>query len=134
MHFFGQVTERRILSLVVMEIDRNLSSPSLPVEAIHVYLEDGLFDPYLPPRIRDKSTSQRCDSNLLHQLLCLLIGIDGMLVAEMIHFILYFFASRKQPYSYFQSFRKKKNFLSSLDTKRCNAFVAFYLIKYFIPF
>jgi len=78
--------EHRILSFVVMGVDGNLSSPSLLV-----CLEDGLFDRYRPCRIRDKSTPQRCDSNLHHQLLCLLVGINGMLDAEIIHLFLSFF-------------------------------------------
>ena len=122
--------ERRITRLVVTEVDGNISSPLLPVVIIRVCLEDELFDRYLPCRVRDKFTPQRCD-NSLHLLLCLLIGINGM-VAEMVQF--FFFAFEKTAiliYIYFRSFRR--NFLV-LWTQRFNAFVAFYLIKYLHPF
>ena len=81
--------ERRIISLVVMEVDGNISLPLLLVVAIQVFLEDGLSDRYL---IWGKSIPQRCDNNLLHQFLCLLIGINGA-VAEMVYFIEIYFIS-----------------------------------------
>ena len=139
--------ERRIISLVVMEVDGNLSPLLHLVVVIRVFLEDGLFDRYLPCRIWDKSTPQRCD--FLHQFLCPLIGINGT-VAEMTHFIeifIYFFFlfplrenNSTHIYSIIWGEKKKnkkqktKNFLCSLDTKRFNAFVAFYLTKYLNAF
>ena len=65
---FGRAMECRIRSLVVMEVDGNLRSLSVLVEAIRGCLEGGLFG----------RTPQRCDNHLLQ----LLIGINGTLVAE----------------------------------------------------
>ena len=54
----------------------------------------------------------------------------------MVHFIgIYFISLRENSHTYIYSFiSKKKNFLISLDTKRFNAFVAFYLIKHLNSF
>ena len=95
---FRQVMERRIISRVVMGVGGSLNPPLLLVVVFLVFLEDGLFDRYLPCRIRDKSTIQRCDNSLLHQYRCLLTGINGTVVemVDVIEILFYLVASRKQ--------------------------------------